>query len=244
MNLGLYASTSLNFAQPYDNRNINSPRQGHGDIRSHYTQSLEPSPTPTDHSRTTSGMRVKNIWKDFFQVREGNCVTVSAIKAAMVKFGHHPADIFDTFKSTREGIEVTMKDGVKTAITHAELEMARASAGFAGRGKVLQHAIVLYALSAKRAQNEDNDYSAHQGYEAALRTLNDGESPGEALGRLGLINHMRKGDVQALKNGAIGTLATAHHSVAVIDGFIDLWGVKLPLANSGWEKAPHAWLLV
>lgn len=92
----------------------------------------------------------------------------------------------------------------------------------------------LYAVSAKRAQLENNDSRAGQGYAVALETLNDGETPGEALRRLGLFGYMRESTVEELANGAIGTLADRFHSVAVVNGAVDYYGQKHRLASSRW----------
>lgn len=37
-----------------------------------------------------TGIKPGDIFKDFYQLAEGNCVTISAIKAAMMRFGHNP----------------------------------------------------------------------------------------------------------------------------------------------------------
>ncbi|MGY2402833.1 hypothetical protein [Pseudomonas sp. SDO5271_S396] len=230
------------FATPYDNHRVNNRQLNNGKFEAHYTQGNE-IPTAAPRSDTTSGVRPNNIWADFFQVTEGNCVTVSAIKAAMVKYGSHPRGIFEKVTRTDAGYEVLMRDNVSVFLTHQELQQAEAKAGWVGRGTVLQHAIFLYAASAKRAQNENNDAWAARSFDAAMQTLNDGEFPGEALRRLGLKDHFREGTVEALKNGAVGTLTDARHSVAVIDGYMDVWGTRKRLAGSSWESAPEALIL-
>ncbi|WP_139111890.1 hypothetical protein [Pseudomonas sp. 37 R 15] len=240
MHIGTALYPAATFSTPYDNHRINDRHIENGVFNPGYT---EGKPPPNVRSTTVSGIRPKNIWKDFFQVSEGNCVTVSAIKAAMAKYGNHPEGIYKNIIRSDEGFDITMRDGVKVFLTHEELGQAMDSAGFAGKGKVLRHAIFLYAASAKRAQNENNDGRAKQSFEAAMRTLNDGEHPGEALTRLGLKNHMRRGTVEELKNGAIGTLADSVHSVAVVDAHIDLWSIKRVLAGSTWEKAPDVLVL-
>lgn len=238
--------TSLSYSNivtPYDNSSINKRHLDNGEFKSDYTQGPE-HPRPSVRSVTASGIRPKSIWSDFFQVTEGNCVTVSAIKAAMVKFGSHPEGIYKSIERTIDGFDVVMRDGEKVSITHEELQHAGDTSGFAGHGKVLRHATFLYAVSAKRAQNENNDGRAGESFEAALRSLNDGETPGEALTRLGLKHHMRQGKVDELIDGAIGTLANKTHSVAVVDGNIDLWSIKRPLSNSDWKKAESVFILV
>lgn len=177
----------------------------------------------------------EQIWKGFYQGVEGNCVTVSAIKAAIVRFGQDPQGIYKQINLTPGGFEVIMRDSFRLHLTHEELRQATAASNFRGSDpQLLSYANFLYAVSAKRAQWEDNDFRAGQGYGVALQTLNDGESPGEALRRLGLFSYIREATVKELARGAIGTLADSHHSVAVINGALDDYGQKQALASSRW----------
>jgi hypothetical protein len=45
-------------------------------------------------SNKPKGSKPNNIFSGFRQGKNGNCVTVSAIKAAMAKFGQNPKDIY------------------------------------------------------------------------------------------------------------------------------------------------------
>lgn len=72
-----------------------------------------------------------------------------------------------------------------------------------------------------------------------MATLNDGEYPGAALRRLGLFAYIRESTVEELARGTTGTLANTYHSVAVIDGKLDLYGQKLSLENSHWQGHFH-----
>ncbi|MGH8409033.1 MAG: hypothetical protein ACRESL_26415, partial [Pseudomonas sp.] len=90
------------------------------------------------------------------------------------------------------------------------------------------------AVSAKRAQMENHEFRAGESFEAAMSTLNDGETPGDALRRLGLFAFTRSSSVQALADGATGTLANFMHSVVVVDGAFDDYGYKHPLKSSSW----------
>ena len=128
-----------------------------------------------------------------------------------------------------------MRDAFRLQVTHDEMNQAAAASNFHGRSpKLLDYAIFLYAVSAKRAQMEDNDLRAKQSFAAALDTLNDGEYPGEALRRLGLFGYMRESTVEELARGAIGTLGDNVHSVAVVNGSLDYYGQKQDLASSQW----------
>jgi len=177
----------------------------------------------------------KDIWSSFYQGANGNCATVSAIKAAMMRFGQKPKDIFRTVTERPEGFEVTMRDGFPLTLTHEELAKARRVSQLTGADPVLlEDANFLYAVSAKRAQSENNDFRARQSFEVAMQTLNDGDFPGNALRRLGLFAYIRESNAEELAKGAIGTLAGNGHSVAVIDGALDLFGKKESLLSSSW----------
>lgn len=169
-----------------------------------------------------------NIWSGFRQGPDGNCVTVSAIKAAMHKFGQSPTDIYKEVLKTPGGYRVTMCDDVVVSLTDQELKAGAASSRFIGPDKgMLKDAQFLFSVSAKRAQNENNDGWARRSYGAALKSLNDGEDewgPGEGFKRLGLRKHMRTVNVRELADGQVGMCNRARHSVAVINGREELWG--------------------
>lgn len=186
------------------------------------------------------GTQPADIWNGFYQGAEGNCVTVSAIKAAMMRFGQNPQGIFKKITATAEGYEVLMRDSFKLTLTHDELKQAKAASNLKGSNPaLLDDANFLYAVSAKRAQVENNDSRGNQSYEVAMATLNDGEYPGAALRRLGLFAYIRESTVEELARGTTGTLANTYHSVAVIDGKLDLYGQKLSLENSHWQGHFH-----
>lgn len=88
---------------------------------------------PAQFSAAPVGVPPADIWAGFYQGVEGNCVTVSAIKAAMMKYGQNPLGIYKRVTETSEGFTITMRDACTVTLTHAELEMARAAANFKGR---------------------------------------------------------------------------------------------------------------
>ncbi|AZF06231.1 hypothetical protein [Pseudomonas sp. R5-89-07] len=210
---------------PYDNASVNERRVDNHDKFLKGT-------------RENTGVKPNDIFQDFYQLTEGNCVTVSAIKAAMMKFGHNPHGIYTSVQATDTGYRVVMRDGFKLDITHGELEQARAGANFgaARPNDVLVNAHFLYAVSAKRAYLENNDGVANQSFATAMHSLNDGEYPGQALRRLGLKDFVAPATLEDLRNGAIGTLASAFHSMAVVGGFIDYYGDKQPLDKRDWNS--------
>ena len=186
------------------------------------------------------GMKPKDIWSGFYQGKESNCVTVSAIKVAMMRFGQNPAGIFKHIGAVPGGYEVIMRDSFRLILSHDELTVATQSAHLHGSDHgLLSDANFLYAVSAKRAQLENNDFRGKQSFEVAIETLNDGEYPGEALRRLGLFGYVRDTDVRDLANGTIGTLADTGHSMAVINGVIDYYGEKYSLAPSRWMNTGY-----
>lgn len=176
---------------------------------------------------SSPGKKPDNIWSGFSQGPDGNCVTVSAIKAAMMRFGQKPTDVFQSVKEQGDGYDVKMRDGFALHISRDELKQAAAQARFKGDDPaMLTDANFMYAASAKRAQMENNDGTAGRSYSAALRSLNDGEHSREGLDRLGLKNHYRAGSRADLANGMLGTVEYGGHSMAVIGGRVELWGKR------------------
>ena len=197
-----------------------------------------PPPSNRGAAPVVASVRPADIWSGFYQGVEGNCVTVSAIKAAMIRFGQDPRAIYKQVQITPTGFDVVMRDAFRLQLTHEEVRQAAAESNFyGGNRQLLDAAHFLYAVSAKRAQIENNDFRARESYATALQTLNDGEFPGEALRRLGLFGYLGESTVAELAKGAVGTLADNGHSVAVIDGVLDFYGEKHDLASSRWMNS-------
>lgn len=209
------------------------------------TSSAPPGGNISNLSSRQVGVKPDNIWSGFYQGSELNCVTVSAIKAAMMKYGQNPQGIYKRIIETPEGYTVTMRDSCTVHLTHDELKKAQKGSHFFGEDKGLLHdAIFMFAVSAKRAQMENHEFRAEASFEAAMGTLNDRETPGEALRRLGLYAFTRSSTAEELASGVAGTLANHGHSVGVFDGIIDFYGSTIKLAGSDWEKGAHALKLV
>lgn len=181
-------------------------------------------------SEKRNGAKADDIWGGFRQGPDGNCVTVSAIKAAMHKFGQSPTDIYKKVSKTKRGYDIAMRDNFRLTLSHEELKQAVQGARFFGKDKgMLKDAQFLYAVSAKRAQMENNDGRAARSFSAAIRSLNDGEDErgsGEGFLRLGLKKHMKRVPVNVLAKGQVGMVNRAGHSVAVIGGKEEWWGRK------------------
>ncbi|MBO0496983.1 hypothetical protein J1G37_28145 [Pseudomonas sp. Marseille-Q1929] len=181
-------------------------------------------------SSARNGTKPRDIWGGFRQGPDGNCVTVSAIKAAMHRFGQSPTDIYKEVTKIAGGYRVVMRDNYSLTLTELELKQGARGAQFIGPDKeMLKDAQFLFAVSAKRAQMENNDRTAGRNYNAAISSLNNGEDetgPGEGFKRLGLTKHMKRVSVGELARGQVGMCNRTGHSVAVIDGREELWGRK------------------
>ncbi|AZE81641.1 hypothetical protein C4J98_0196 [Pseudomonas orientalis] len=168
-----------------------------------------------------------------------NCVTVAGIKAAMQRFGG-PDQVYASVERTSDGFTVRMRDNpAKTYhVTHAELNEAAARSGFRGTNqKMLNEANFMYAVSAKRAQMENNDGYASQSFSAALNSLDSWEHTHEGLDRLGLRNYVRPASAQELINGVPGVMAQNDHVFTVLNGRTDNYG------TSGYRPDPRAYAL-
>lgn len=180
------------------------------------------------------GKKPDNIWSGFSQGPDGNCVTVSAIKAAMMRYGQKPTDVFRTVKETGAGYDVTMRDGFKLSLTKDEVREAATHARFKGDDPAMMtDANFMYAASAKRAQMENNDGTAGRSFMAAMNSLNDGEVSREGLDRLGLRGLYRSATDADLRSSNVGTVEYGGHSMAVINGRVELWGQRGGVPNSG-----------
>lgn len=171
------------------------------------------------------GKKPDNIWSGFSQGPDGNCITVSAIKAAMMQFGQKPTDVFKEVRATANGYDVTMRDGFMLSLTKDEVKQAARHAQFKGDDPAMMtDANFMYAASAKRAQMENNDGTAGRSFMAAMNSLNDGEHPREGLDRLGLRNNYQVGQAKDFRAGMVGTVEYGDHSMAVIGNRVELWG--------------------
>ena len=183
---------------------------------------------------SSPGQKPNNIWSGFSQGPDGNCVTVSAIKAAMMQYGQKPTDVFKEVKEVGNGYEVTMRDGFQLSLSKDEVRQAATHARFKGDDPAMMtDANFMYAASAKRAQMENNDGSAGRSFQAAMNSLNDGEHSREGLDRLGLRGRYRPATDADLRSSKVGTVEYDGHSMAVIEGRIELWGKRGGMPRSG-----------
>jgi len=130
----------------------------------------EPAAMIAGLSKKRNGAKPDNIWSGFRQGPDGNCVTVSAIKAAMYQLAK-PYGYFQGGEKTERGYHVVMRDDVTVNLTDRELAEGARGAKFVGADKeMLKDAQFLFAISAKRAQDENNDGRAARSFGAAIRS--------------------------------------------------------------------------
>jgi hypothetical protein len=166
----------------------------------------------------------EEITTGFVQGQEGNCATVSGIKAAMMKFGADPKDIYRSVEKTGDGYDVVQEDGTKLTLSNAELDEAKLAANFNGNDpELIKNATFMFAVSAKRAQMDHNDGA--QTFTGGLNSLNNGDWSMAGFKRLGLAEFVRPATIGELASGMeVGTVDRRGHAVAVMDGREELWG--------------------
>ncbi|MDL2182746.1 hypothetical protein P5706_00890 [Pseudomonas sp. ChxA] len=167
-----------------------------------------------------------------------NCVTVAGIKAAMQRFGG-PNEVYFSVQRTYGGFDVRMRDNPRKVyhVTFDELAHATRHSGFRGNNqKILNEANFMYAVSAKRAQLENNDGYAARGFTAAVHSLDTWEHTAEGLNRLGLANYVQHTNAQDLINGAPGVMAENDHVVTVLNGRKDHYG-RVGYRPNPWAAA-------
>ena len=199
------------------------------------------------------------VIEGFKQTGEGNCVSVASIKAAMVRFGATPAQVFsDVKKSADGGASITMRDGFKVTLTAHEIKEAAAHSGFTGKEPILSQANMMFAAEAKRDQLE------HPGstFKGAVKDLDNGLSTVQGFHLLGLDASVKAIDPStpqgqaelAASNSAVVTYrnadSSAGHMVYDNAGTVDLHGTATPLPGSyespknGTMTQTAAWELV
>ncbi|WP_416363136.1 hypothetical protein [Pseudomonas sp. NFX183] len=205
------------------------------------TQRMSLDDLYTDRSnpgrRPGVGNEPGNIWSGFKQgPNKSNCTTVAAIKVAMMKFGQKPTDIYKQVIAAGDGWNIQMRDDRWYHLSKDELAQATYRSEFSGDNPAMvADANFLYAVSAKRAQMENNDGYAARGFESALYSINDGEPFGHNYNgfvRLGLSAHIQKTTVENLARGQLGLVThgvpvngqMVGHSLAVINGREEVWG--------------------
>ena len=201
-------------------------------------QPLNPN-TSGYNPEVTNTYRPADLVSGFSQKRGTmNCVTIAGIKAAMQRFGG-PKEVYSSVERTKDGYDVKMRDNPNKTfrITQAELNYATQHSGFSGNNqKMLNDANFMYAVSAKRAQLENNDGYASHSFAAAVKSLDSWEHTQEGLNRLGLKNHVQRTTARELANGAPGVMDQNNHVFTVFNGRADDYG-RLGNRPTPWAHA-------
>ncbi|MCF5050526.1 hypothetical protein GIW50_06165 [Pseudomonas syringae] len=206
------------------------------------TEPNTPAPIPANprYEPHTAKPYSQTALVDGFRQQRGtmNCVTVAGIKAAMQRFGG-PNEIYSSVQKTPDGYDISMRDNPNRIfhVTNEEIDEATQKSGFTGNNeKMLKEANFMYAVSAKRAQFENNDGRASESFSAALATLDSWEHTHEGLYRLGLKNYVEQTSAIDLANGAPGVMASDNHVYTVLNGRKDDYGT-LGYRPAPWDSA-------
>jgi len=176
----------------------------------------------------------KDIWFGFTEGEFNNTGMVAGIKAAMMRFGQSPTEVFASVREGKGGYEVVMKDGYKTSITREEVDKARQWADFNGADAgMIKDATFMYAVAAKREQDNRSIEMLNGGvthyrddpFEDAMDSLNNYFWGHKALVNLGLSAHMRKMPYsQAESEGVVAVVTVNYQSLLMTNGNVDLAG--------------------
>jgi hypothetical protein len=190
-----------------------------------------PSAAPTtDAARVIAG---------FKQGGAGNCVSIAAMKAAMVAFG--PDHVFRSVSRGATGTDITMRDGVTVTVSDAELREAARHSRLTGPDQPLvESATLMYAAMAKRAMAEGNDGRRHRTFASACNSLNNGESYLEGAHWLGIEQHMKEIPASEIKDHVAVVAASNKHAVFSSNGTIDRFGTVQQTGTDGFGRTLHS----
>lgn len=187
-----------------------------------------PTPAPNGPGRTVS---TREIFTGFRQGGTGNCVSIAAIKAGMVRFGVD--GVFAKQTRSNGGYDIVMRDGYKVRITDAEIATASSYSKMRGSNtELLQDANLMFAAMAKRAQQEGNDRRRGMNFVQACKTLNDGENYKEGPHWLGLGKYVRTINPKDMDRYPAVIAASTRHAVFGAGRQIDHYGTARNAFNS------------
>ncbi|MCF5173149.1 hypothetical protein [Pseudomonas canadensis] len=176
----------------------------------------------------------KDIWFGLTEGEFNNTGMVAGIKAAMMRFGQSPTEVFTSVREERGGYEVVMKDGYKAYLAREEVDKARQWADFNGADAgMVKDATFMYAVAAKREQHNRSIEIRNGGviqysdepFEAAMDSLNNYFWGSKALVNLGLSDYMHEMPYsQAESEGVVGVVSVNYQSLLMTDGNVDLSG--------------------
>lgn len=152
----------------------------------------------------------------------------ATIKAAMMKFGAHPADVFKSVKRHGDNFTVTMRDGYAVTLTRAELDLVAQRSKFGGDDRrAIDSANFILAAYIKRKQAGSATAPAYKSFTQALDASLRGEFEKRMLEGLGLVAHMRQALPRHMQEeGAIGVISTGYQrSAVVLNGALEIHGL-------------------
>ncbi|OAJ45715.1 hypothetical protein [Pseudomonas marginalis] len=191
-------------------------------------------------SKKKQGERPTNVWTGVMFSGKKNEPALSAIKAAMMRFGQSPLSVYSSVVRTESGYNVVMKDGFELSLTLKEIARAKVYAGFqhgrtAEDGGMFKDVIFMYAASAKRVQLESAG-GAPKSFIDGLNMLCSYQDPATSLKQLGLEGVMRRTTWSALHHsGGIGIINTGGNTNFAFEGVLDGCVMKktLPVGHPG-----------
>ncbi|WP_339532360.1 hypothetical protein [Pseudomonas mucidolens] len=156
-------------------------------------------------------------------------VHVAAVKAAMLRFGQSPMDVFREVTPSGDGYDVVMRDDYKVHISRDQLKQVASSANFSGDDAgMLKDAHFITAAFIARKKDGSLGNPPFASFDAALQASLRGEFPKRMLQGLGLVGHMQMTlPNQVLEKDAIGVFEQGIQRGAVLaEGAVDRHGRK------------------
>lgn len=210
-------------------------------------EAVMPESSPLSNPTSVqSGKKPQDPWGGLytperrFNQSYNNSTHVSTIKAAMMKFGQSPADVFKHITPVASGYVIVMRDGFELTVSHEELKQATEASNFVGNDpQMIKDANFIFGAFVKRKQLESSDHIMRRSFDAALATSVRGEHLKKLLLGLGLVGHMRVVDAAAMEGkGVVGVLHSHYQqSVAVLDGAMDEHGARGDVPYRGFGYA-------
>lgn len=196
---------------------------------------LDPPAVLEDLSIRRNGERPLKPWsglyeppREFGQTHNVS-VHVAAVKAAMLRFGQSPMDVFREVTPSGDGYDVVMRDDYTVHISRDQLKRVASSANFSGDDPgMLKDAHFITAAFIARKKDGSLGNPPFTSFDAALQASLRGEFPKRMLQGLGLVGHMQMTlPDQALEKDAIGVFEQSIQRGAVLaDGALDRHGRK------------------
>lgn len=185
-------------------------------------------------SNKKPGEKPSNVFTGVTFSERKNEPVLSAVKAAMMKFGQSPLSVYRRVTRTPEGYSIVMRDGVKVNVSLNEIARAKAFSGFAlskerGDAGMRKDLIFMFAASAKRVQLESAS-DKPKSYNEAIDVLNAHPRAEDALKRLGLVQYMQLTTAEDLRdNGHIGVIEVGGNTNLTFGGYRDGCTLKQPI---------------